>query len=105
MAMERTEMHDPAVKMAAAMMPSAEMVAVTTTAVTAAMMATTVMTTTTATTAVAASMSTFCDRKVGHTERRCEDNGCDSQRDLWHGTSHHRRLSHCRYAGNLSAHG
>jgi hypothetical protein len=59
----------------------------------------------TATTAVAASMSTFCDRKVGHTERRCEDNGCDSQRDLWHGTSHHRRLSHCRYAGSLSAHG
>ena len=84
MAMERTEMRGPAVKMAAAMMPAAEMVAVTmtTAAVTAAMMATTVMTTATATTAVAAAMSTFCDRKIRHTQCRCEDNGCDSQRDL-----------------------
>jgi hypothetical protein len=81
MAGERTEMRRPAVKMAAAMMPSAEMVAVTATTMTAAMMPTAVMAAA-ATTAVAAAMSTFRDRKVRHAQRRCEDNGSDSQRDL-----------------------
>jgi hypothetical protein len=63
----------PAVKMAAAMMPAAEMVAVTMTATTMAPAATTAM---------AASMTTFRDRKVRHRQRRCEHNGGNSERDL-----------------------
>jgi hypothetical protein len=75
---ERTEMRRPAVKMAAAMMPAAEMVAmtVTTTTMASAMMPTA------ATTAVAATMTTFRDRKVRYRQCRCEDDGCDSQRDF-----------------------
>ena len=82
-------MRRPAVKMPAAMMPAAEMMAVTmtTTAMSAAMM------TAAATTAVAASMTTFRDRKVRHAQRRCEDNGGNSQCDFRHGTSHHGRTS------------
>jgi hypothetical protein len=74
---ERTVVHRPAMKMAA-MMPAPEMVAVTmtTTTMAAAMM------TAAATTAVAASMATFGDRKVCYRQRRCEDNGGNSQRDF-----------------------
>jgi hypothetical protein len=60
-------------KMAAAMMPAAEMVAVTTTTMAAAMM------TAAAATPVTASMATFRDRKVRYRQRRCEDNGGNSQ--------------------------
>ena len=56
-------------KMAAAMMPAAEMMPVTS-----------------ATTAAAApampAAATFGNRKVRHAQRCREDNGCDSQRDL-----------------------
>jgi hypothetical protein len=37
---------------------------------------------TAATTAVAATMTTFRDRKVRYRQCRCEDDGCDSQRDF-----------------------
>ena len=75
---ERTVVRRPAVKMAASMMPPAEMVAVsvTTTAMAAAMM------TAAAATAVTASMAAFRDRKVCYRQRRCEDNGGNSQCDL-----------------------
>jgi hypothetical protein len=69
-------MRRPAVKMAAAMMPAAEMMPVTSAAMATPMMAAA------ATTAVAAAMTAFRDRKVRHAQRRCEDNGSDSQRDL-----------------------
>lgn len=71
-------MRRPAVKMAAAMVPAAEMVAVTmtTTAMAAAMM------TAAATAAVAAAMTTFRDCKVRHGQHRCEDNRGNSQCDL-----------------------
>jgi uncharacterized membrane protein len=59
--------------MAATMMSPAEMMAVPMT--TAAMAAAT-------TSAVAATMTTFRDRKVRHGERRCEDNRGNSQRDF-----------------------
>jgi uncharacterized membrane protein len=59
--------------MAATMMSPAEMMAVPMTA--AAMAAAT-------TSAVAATMTTFRDRKVRHGERRCEDNRGNSQRDF-----------------------
>ena len=55
-------------EMAAAMMPTAEMVTMTTAAMAAAMMT--------------ASMATFRDRKVRHGQHRCEDNGGNSQCDL-----------------------
>ncbi len=58
----------PAVKMAAAMMPPAEMVTMTATTMAAAMTA-----------AATASMATFRDRKVRHGQCRCEDNGGNSQ--------------------------
>jgi hypothetical protein len=64
--------------MAAAMMPTTEMVAVT---MTATAMAAAVMTAT-MTTAVAAAMSTFRDRKICHAQRRCEDYGGNSKCDL-----------------------
>ena len=66
-------MRRPAMKMAAAMMPSAEMMAMTTTMMTAAVAA-----------AVTASMTTAasCDCKVRDRQRRCEDNGGNSQGDL-----------------------
>jgi hypothetical protein len=60
------------------MMPPAEMVAVTMTTATMAA----AMMTAAATTAVAAAMTTFRDRKVCHRQRRCEDNGGNSQCDL-----------------------
>jgi hypothetical protein len=68
--------------MAATMMPAAEMV--TTTAVmTAATMSTTVMAAT-VTTAMASTMTTAASRdsKVRHRQRRCEDNGRNSQCDF-----------------------
>ena len=67
-------------KMAATMMPAAEMVA--TTAVMTAAPATTVTATMTAT--VTASMTTAAPRdgKVRYRQHRCEDNGGNSQRDL-----------------------
>jgi hypothetical protein len=68
---ERTVVRRPAVKMAAAMMPAPEMVAVTTTTMAAAMTA-----------AAATAMTTFGDRKVCYRQRRCEDNGGNSQRDF-----------------------
>ena len=70
-------MRRPAVKMAAAMMPAAEMVAMTT----AMMTATTMMATAMTAAAVAASMTTATSRdgKVRHTQRRREDNRCNSQ--------------------------
>jgi hypothetical protein len=74
---ERTVVHRPAMKMAAAMMPPAEMVAVTMTTA----MAATMMTAAT-TTAVAATMATFRDRKVRHGQHRCEDNRGNSYCDL-----------------------
>lgn len=71
-------MRRPAVKMAAAMMPAAEMVAVTS-----AMMTATVMTAASAAT-VTASMTTAASRdgKIRYQQRRCEDNGGNSQHDL-----------------------
>jgi hypothetical protein len=68
---ERTVVRRPAVKMAASMMPPAEMVAVTmpTTAMAAAMM----------TAAAATAVPAFRDRKVCYRQRRCEDNGGNSQ--------------------------
>ena len=72
---KRTEMRRPAVKMTAAM-PAAEMVS------TPAMMTAAVAATVTA--AVATSMTTAasCNCKVRHRQRRCEDNGGNSQGDL-----------------------
>lgn len=70
----------PAVKMTA-MVPPAEMMAVT---MSAAAMAAAMMPaamTAAATTAVAATMTAFCDREVRHAQRRCEDNGGNSQYD------------------------
>jgi hypothetical protein len=63
-------------KMAATMMPTAEMVTMTTTTMAAAMM------TASTTSAVAATMTAFRDRKVRHGQRRCEDNGGNSQCDF-----------------------
>jgi hypothetical protein len=63
-------------EMAAAMMPTAEMVTMTTTTMAAAMM------TASTTSAVAATMTTFRDRKVRHGQRRCKDNGGNSQCDF-----------------------
>ena len=54
-------------KMAAAMMPAAEMMPVTSA--------------TTAAAAPAVPTAAFGDREVRHAERCREDNGCDSQRD------------------------
>jgi hypothetical protein len=68
-------------KMAAAMMPTAEMVTMTTTTMAAAMMTASMMTAST-TSAVAATMTTFRDRKVRHGQRRCKDNGGNSQCDF-----------------------
>ena len=68
----------PAVKMAAAMMPTAEMVAMT---VTTAMMAAAMMPAAAAT-PVTASMAAFRDRKVRHRQRRREDNGGNSQSEF-----------------------
>ena len=68
---KRTEMRRPAVKMTAAM-PAAEMVS------------TPAMMTAAAPPAVATSMTTAasCNCKVRHRQRRCEDNGGNSQGDL-----------------------
>ena len=66
-------MRRSAVKMATAMVPAAKMVAVT-----ASTMATTMMTAAAATT-VTATMATLGDRKVGHGQRRGENNGGNSQ--------------------------
>jgi len=65
MGRERTEMRRPAVKMAAAMMPAAEMASSTTE-----MMSST------------ATMATLRDRKVRHGQHRCEDNRGNSQCDF-----------------------
>ena len=86
---ERTEMRRPAVKMAAAMMPAAEMVPVTATTMTTAVMAAAAATT------VAAAMAAFSNRKVRHRKRRGENTGSNSQSEFRHGaslrcTSHHR---------------
>jgi hypothetical protein len=72
-------------KMAATMMPAAEMV--TTAAVMTAAPAATVTTSMTAAvaTSVTAAMATTAasrDCEVRHAQRRCEDNGGNSQRDL-----------------------
>jgi hypothetical protein len=72
---ERAEMRRPAVKMAAAMMPAAEMVPVTS-----ATMAASVVTAA-ATTTVAAAMAAFRDRKIRHRQRRCEHNRGNSHCD------------------------
>jgi hypothetical protein len=78
---ERTEMRRPAVKMAAAIMPAAEMVSAAT------MMPATVMTTAptaTVTASMTAAMTTTASRngKVRHGQHRCEDNRGNSQCDL-----------------------
>jgi len=67
----------PAVKMAATMMPAAEMMAMTVAATT---MTTAVMTA--AATAVTATMAAFGDRKVPHGQRRGKDNGGNSQSEF-----------------------
>ena len=78
-------MRRPAVKMAAAMMPAAEMVSAATmmptTAMTAAMTAAPAAT---VTATVTASMTTTASRngKVRHGQHRCEDNRGNSQCDL-----------------------
>ena len=59
-------------KMAAAMVPAAEMMPVTSATMTAAVM----------TAAAATAMPAFRNREVRHAQRRREDNGSDSQRDL-----------------------
>jgi hypothetical protein len=69
------KMRRPAVKMAATMMPPAEMMAVT---MTATAMAAAMMTTAPAT-AVAAAMTAFRDRKVRHGQNGCEDDRGNSQ--------------------------
>jgi hypothetical protein len=63
-------------KMAAAMVPAAEMMPVTSATMTAAVM------TAAATTTVATAMPAFRNREVRHAQRRREDDGSDSQRDL-----------------------
>jgi hypothetical protein len=73
-------MRRPAVKMAAAMMPAAEMVA-TSAATMAATVASTMMTAAATTTAVAAAMTASRDREVSHRQHHCKDNGGNSQRD------------------------
>jgi hypothetical protein len=67
-------------KMAAAMVPAAEMMPVTSATMTAAVV--TAAVTTTVATAVATAMPAFRNREVRHAQRRREDNGSDSQRDL-----------------------
>ena len=62
-------------KMAAAMVPAAEMVSVTSATVAAAVM------TAAATTTVATAMTAFRNREVRYAQRCREDNGSDSQRD------------------------
>jgi hypothetical protein len=59
-------------KMAAAMVPAAEMMPVTSATMTAAVM----------TAAATTAMPAFRNREVRHAQRRREDNGSDSQRDL-----------------------
>jgi hypothetical protein len=68
-------MRRPAVKMAAAMMPAAEMMPVTSAAMATPMMAAA------ATTAVAAAMTAFRDRKIRYRQRRCEHNRGNSHCD------------------------
>jgi hypothetical protein len=89
MAGKRTEMRRPAVEMAAAVMPAAEMVSTTAvmTAAAAATMAPTV--------ATAASR----DGKVRHGQRRCKNNDSNSQSEFRHGAS-----DHC-WAASLTARG
>jgi hypothetical protein len=59
-------------KMAAAMVPAAEMMPVTSATMTAAVM----------TAAATTAMPAFRNREVRHAQRRREDDGSDSQRDL-----------------------
>jgi len=78
---EGTEMRRPAVKMAATMMTSAEMVSAAT------MMATAMMTATAATAVTAPMPSTMAaatsrDGEVRHGQHRCEDNRGNSQCDF-----------------------
>jgi hypothetical protein len=68
--------------MAAAMMPTAEMVAVTTAMMTTAMMTAAATAAMTATVAAAMTTASSCDCKVRDRQRRCEDNGGNSQGDF-----------------------
>jgi hypothetical protein len=81
---ERTDMRRPAVEMAAAVMAAAEM-----TAASATVMAATMVTSATAA-AVTAPMATASrDSKVGHGQRRRDDNDGNSQSEFRHGASDH----------------
>ena len=78
--MRRSAAKMPGVKMAAAMMPAAEMVPVAAAAMAAAVMTPTM--TAAAATTVAAAMTAFRDCKIRYRQRRGKDNGGNSDCDL-----------------------